>query len=475
MTTPSARKKFFAAHNPWLLFFAGFLIRVLYITLAHTYRIRLFQDHFQFGWEMGRVARALATGYGYSDPFVGHTGPTAWVPPLYPLFIAAVFKLTGVYTSLSAWIILTINSIFSAATAIFIYQIAACCYNRKVAVWSAWLWALYPAAMQYSVRWVWEMSLTAFLFTWTLALALKMRGIPPREPQLQSGPVRPDTGIGEPNPEEAQQTPNQTTDQTTAQWLLFALLWGLIALSNSTLLLFLPVCGIWMLLAARPLRTGFKNATIAALLFLAILAPWTIRNWRIFHTFVPLRDNLGAELEASSGPGSNGFPIMATLPLVERAPQTMLYKSLGEIRYVKLQGEKGKAFIAAHPAHYALISLKRFYFFWVSVPHPVENSASTEFLRGLNYCFLSIAGILGLALSLKNRIPAAGLFAWAFLLLPLTYYLVTANARFRHPLEPLIDIFVVYLFQSARPRNQVPGTRSLRVRVIGRKDQSSQP
>ena len=448
MTTPSARKKFFAAHNPWLLFFAGFLIRVLYITLAHTYRIRLFQDHFQFGWEMGRVARALATGYGYSNPFVGHTGPTAWVPPLYPLLIAAVFKLTGVYTSLSAWIILTINSVFSAATAIFIYQIAARCYNRKAAVWSAWLWALYPAAMQYAVRWVWEMSLTAFLFTWTLALALKMRG------------------IGDTHPEE--------TSQTTGQWLLFATLWGLIALSNSTLLLFLPVCGIWMLLAARPLSTGFKNATIAALLFLAILAPWTIRNWQVFHTFVPLRDNLGAELEASSGPGSNGFPIMATLPLVERAPQTMLYKSLGEIRYVKLQGEKGKAFIAAHPAHYALISLKRFYFFWVSVPHPIENSASTEFFRDLNYCFLSIAGILGLALSLKNRIPAAGLFAWAFLLLPLTYYLVTANARFRHPLEPLIDIFVVYLFQSARPRNQVPGTRSSRVRVVSRKDQSSQ-
>jgi len=144
---------------------------------------------------------------------------------------------------------------------------------------------------------------------------------------------------------------------------------------------------------------------------------------------------------------------MATLPLVERAPQTMLYESLGEIQYVKLQGAEGKAYIAAHPAHYALISLKRFYFFWVSVPHPVERSALTEFLRELSYCFLSITGILGLALSLKNRTPAAGFFAWAFLLLPLTYYFVTANARFRHPLEPLIAIFTVYLFQSTSPQS----------------------
>jgi 4-amino-4-deoxy-L-arabinose transferase-like glycosyltransferase len=411
---------------PWLIFWVGFIIRVLTISLAHTYRIRLAQDHFQFGWEMGRVARALVSGYGYADPFVGHTGPTAWVPPLYPLLIAAVFKIAGVYTALSAWIILTINSVFSAATAIFIYEIAARCYNRKVAVWSAWFWALYPASMQYAVHWIWEMALTAFLFSWTLALALRMRG------------------VGD--------DPNRKRTQTTTQWLLFGLLSGLIALSNSTLLLFLPVCGIWMLLGAHPLTTSIRSATLAALLFLAILAPWTTRNFRVFHTFVPMRDNLGAELESGSGPGSNGFPVMATLPLVANDPQTMLYKSLGEIRYVQLEGKMGKAYIAAHPAHYALISLKRLYFFWVSVPHPNEHFALNEFFRELNYCFLSITGILGLALSLKNRTPAAGLFAWAFVLLPLTYYLVAANARFRSPLEPLIAIFSVYLFQSAAPR-----------------------
>ena len=441
---PAKRRKFFASHNLWFVFWTAFLVRVAYITFAHTYRIRLLQDHFQFGWEMGRVARALATGYGYADPFVGHTGPTAWVPPVYPLLLAAVFKLFGVYTAKSAWIILTINSVFSAATAPLIYKIAARCYNRRVAVWSAWLWALYPAFMQYAVHWVWEMALTAFLFTGVLLLALKMRGILPREPEREPGPVRGDPGIGKPNPEEVH--------QTTAQWLLFAALWGLVALCNPSLLLFLPASGIWILLAAHPLSAGLKNATLAALLFLAILAPWTIRNWRVFHTVIPVRDNLGAELESDSGPGSNGLPVMATLPLVARAKQTILYKSLGEIRYVQLEGNQAKAYIAAHPAHYALISLKRFYFFWVSVPHPVDRHPFNEFFRELDYCFLSITGILGLALSLKNRTPAAGLFLCAFLLLPLTYYFVTANARFRHPLEPLIAIFTVYLFQSTAPR-----------------------
>lgn len=422
-------------HDLRLLFWIAFAVRVLYITLAHTYHIRLAQDHFQFGWEMGRVARALATGYGYADPFVGHTGPTAWVPPLYPLLLAGVFKLFGVYTAPSAWVILTINSVFSAATAPLIYRIATRCYGRKVAVWSAWIWVLYPAFLQYAVHWVWEMSLTAFLFACVLLLALKMRGI--NREQLE--PPR----------------------QTAAQWLLFGLLWGLIALSNSTLLLFLPVCGIWILLGASARAKAVRDAVLAALLFLAIIAPWTVRNWRVFHTFVPLRDNLGAEMEAGSGPGSNGFPTVATLPLVARAPQTMLYKSLGEIRYVRLQDARAKRYIAAHPGHYALISLKRFYFFWMSVPHPVNRSALNEFFRELNYCFWSVTGVLGLLLSLKRRVPAAGLFAWAFILLPLTYYFITVNARFRHPLEPLIAIFTVYLFQSAesRRRKEVPRTQ----------------
>jgi len=33
--------------------------------------------------------------------------------------------------------------------------------------------------------------------------------------------------------------------------------------------------------------------------------------------------------------------------------------------------------------------------------------------------------------------------------LPFTYYFVNVQSRFRHPLEPLIAIFSVYLFQSA--------------------------
>jgi 4-amino-4-deoxy-L-arabinose transferase-like glycosyltransferase len=376
---------------------------------------------------MARVARALVTGYGYADPFSGHTGPTAWVPPLYPLIIAAVFKVAGVYTAKSAWILLTLNSVFNAATAIFIYEIAARCYSRKVALWSAWIWALYPAAMQYAVRWIWEMSLTTFLLTVALALAVRMRG------------------IGEP--------PEQKSSPTTKQWLLFGALWGLIALSNSTLLLFLPVCGIWILIGSSS-KAAITRAAASAIVFLAIVAPWMVRNARTFHAFVPFRSNFGAELYVGNGPGAYGFRYGVLIGLPAQDRQHQAYVRLGELEYCRQRGQLAAAWIHEHPARFATLTLKRFYFFWASVPHPTMPHPANDYPRQLNYCFASITGVLGLALALKRRMPAAGLFAWAFLLLPFTYYFVTVEARFRHPFEPLIVILGVYLFQSATPRRR---------------------
>jgi hypothetical protein len=427
-----------ALRLPWRMFWVGLAVRVLYITLAHSYHFRTFQDHFQFGWEIGRIARALVTGYGYADPFTGHTGPTAWSPPLYPLLLAAVFKLCGIYTPLSAWAILVVNSLFSAAIAPAVYEIAARCYDshntnptRSVALWSGWLWALYPAASQYAVHWVWETSVTACLFAWTLVIALRVRNI----------------GGANSLPEAPR--------NTIALWAGLGLLWGMIYLSNPTLVLFLPICGLWMLFGSRyPSRT-LSQAVLAGALFLTCITPWVYRNWTAFHAFIPSRGNLGAELYQSMLLEHEGFPWGITVSFVENDPEYLSYKSLGEVAYVQHKNELAHTLIHEHPQRFTAYALKRVYFYWVGVPHPIEkglNGWFVEIVREMNFCILSLAGLMGLALSLHRRIPAAGLFAWAFLLLPIPYYFITSGARFRHPLEPLICIFAVYLFQSTTPK-----------------------
>jgi hypothetical protein len=413
-----------AFRAPMRVFWVGFAVRVLYMTLAHTYRIRPAEDHFQFGWEAGRIARALVTGYGYSDPFanavLAHTGPTAWLPPLYPLLLAGIFKVFGVFTLTSAWVLFAVQSAFSAATALATYEIAARCLNRRVALWSGWIWALYPAAMQYAVRWPWEMTITTALFSFVLVLALRMWGVggTSKSPVLRY------------------------------QWVLFGLLWALIALSNSTLLIFLPVCGVWILMGTWRGMRSLLGPALAAVVFLACIAPWTVRNRQVFHHFIPLRGNLGAELYMGNGPGANGL-LMEYYHPFQDPRQLRLYAEMGEVRYVAMRGAAAKAIIAANPAHFAADVGRRVYFFWAGVPHPSDEAWYNEVGRTLNFAFISLAGLLGLGLALRNHVPAAGMFAWAFLLLPIPYYIVTVHARFRHPLEPLITVLGVYLFQSA--------------------------
>jgi len=431
----------------WRLFWVGLFVRVAYITLAHTYRIRPLLDHFQFGWEMGRIARALASGYGYSDPFAGHSGPTAWTPPLYPVLLGGVFKLFGVYTKASAWVILTINSVFSAATAPAVYEMARRLFARgtgtpakgsSIALWSGWLWALYPAAMQYAVHWVWDMALTALLFSCVLVLALRTRDTD-TDVRDGSGP------------------------RSASSWLVFGVLWGLIALSNSSLLLFLPACTLWMLwplLARRRFGLAVRNASLAAVCCVLLVSPWLLRNWKVFHAFVPMRLNFGPEMYEATRSWNDGLPTMASLPEVEADPRYQHYRTVGELAYCRELGALANTALKKNPELFAGRSLKRVFLFWAGVPQPAETWGARvgQFFRTFNFDFVSIGALLGLGLALNRRIPGAWLLFWAFLLLPLVYYLVTVQARFRHPLEPVMTVLIVYLFQSAKPRSRVPKT-----------------
>ncbi len=213
------------------IFWTAFLLRAVVILVGHTYRIRPDDNHFNFGFEAGRIAQSLVTGHGYGNPFNGLSGPTAWLGPLYPLLMAFAFHLFGVYTNGAAIFLLLCNSLFSALVAPAVYEIAARCIDAygfaqrrsgllsPVATWAAWLWALYPAFLQYAVHWIWEMSLSTCLFTWALVIALRLR----RVGEQASAPRR-----------------------SWALWLLFGALWGEVALSNPSLLPIFPVTMLWI-------------------------------------------------------------------------------------------------------------------------------------------------------------------------------------------------------------------------------------
>jgi hypothetical protein len=448
-----------------MIFWVGFGLRVAVILIGHTYKIRVDQGHFNFGWEMGRIARSLATGQGYANPFNGMSGPTAWCPPLYPLLMALSFKLFGVYSNGAALFLLVVNSAFSAGIAPAVYEIAARCFDARgisrrsgkffgreatepVALWAGWLWSVYPAALQYAIHWIWEMSVSAFLFTWIVVVALRLRGV-----GEEQGTGNREKGIR----------------KRIGLWMRFGVLWGLLNLSNASLLLCLPAMLVWIgwpelrriwQRTSHPsddkavARMGHPifGAVLACLVMCAVMSPWWVRNERALHAFVPTRSNLGFELYESTRQVNDGFQWGTTLPLWPGDPQFKHYVQVGEIQMGKEQAAKAAARRSAMPGQMAKWYLRRFLFFWDGTPHPPEKHPGAEYGRELSYAFLSVCGLLGLALMLHRRVVGAGLVAIVFVLLPLPYYLITVQARFRHPMEPLIAVLAVYLFRSAEQK-----------------------
>src|SRR5437667_1516070 len=316
----------------WMVVIA-FSLRFGYILVDHTYKFKPLDGNFSFGFEMGRIGRAIVTGQGFADPFEGHTGPTAWEPPLYPYFIVGVFKLTVVYTHSSALILLSINSVFSALTCIPIFLIARKCFSEKVAVWTAWAWALLPTVMYWCTRWVWETSLAALLLTFIFWLALKLEELDGAEP-----------------------------------WIAFGLLWGAAALTNTSLLSFLPASGMWPWYRRwKKGKPSLSGVALASLFFAATITPWLVRNYETFGRSIFIRSNFGAELRLGNGPGADGT-WMAYLHPTQNPLELRRYAQMGELAYVSERKREAIEFIRADHARFAWISIKRVVYYWAGRP-----------------------------------------------------------------------------------------------------------
>ena len=392
----------------------AFALRLAYILLAHTYRFKPDENDFGFGYEMGRIGHAIATRRGFADPFGPATGATAWEPPLYPYLIAAVFKVSGIYTHLSAFILLTINSIFSTLTCLAIFMIGRKCFSEKVAVWSAWGWALLPTVMYWSTRWVWETSMAAFLLAVIFWMALELESLDGVMP-----------------------------------WIAFGLLWGVAVLTNTSLVTFLPASGLWPWY--RRWRTGKRSLLgvgLAAIFFIAAIAPWVVRNYETFDKFIFIRSNFGAELRLGNGPGADGT-WMSYLHPTQNALALQQYEQMGEIAYVAERKREALEFIRADYGRFAWISFKRFVYYWAGRPRSSEKSALVD-----NSAFLasSILAFWGLGRALRKHQPRAWLFFWLILCYPTIYYFVYPHSRYRHPIEPMMAILIAYIVCEANKK-----------------------
>ena len=345
-----------------------------------------------FLFEPGNIAYSIATGNGFSSPFRVDTGPTAWMTPVYPLILAGIFRLFGAYTFHAYLAAAGLNILFSAATCIPLFFAARRIAGERAGFIAALLWAVFPTAILLPYESLWDASLSALLLAAIIWLTV--------------------SGI----------------------WRGYGLLWGLALMTNAALVSLLPFLLGW---------AGYRGRgkpMQAALVILLCCAPWTIRNYRVFHTLVPLRSVGGLALWLGTRPD---FPH----PISNQAEREK-YVELGEVEYMREKQNEAVSYIVHHPGEEAALSGPRFAAFWTGATS--FNKTSPRFYWVVLFNVAIAAGAVAGCVALWRRRSAYAFPLTAIpVVFPLIYYLALAPPRYRHPIDPaLLLLSVIYYAQN---------------------------
>jgi hypothetical protein len=215
------------------------------------------------------------------------------------------------------------------------------------------------------------------------------------------------------------------------------------------MLAFLPFCGLWIW--RQRFRRGLPSISgivLSSAVFFAVLSPWVIRNYEVFHRFVFLRDDFGLQVRLGNGPYADGM-LMAYLQPNLNKLELEKFQKLGELAYAESCKRQAFDWIRTHPGRFAVISLKRFFYYWNGVPRETSSVAPVDF-RTSAFLATSVLGIWGAIRAVRRKRPGAWLFAGLMIFYPAIYYFVYPHARYRHPIEPELTILIVFLIFEAR-------------------------
>jgi len=381
-----------------------------------------------FLFESGNIAYSLASGHGFASPLRVDTGPTAWMTPLYPLLLSGIMRVFGIYTFQSWVAAVLMNICFSTLACIPVYYTGKRIGGTGLAAGAAWLWAAFPNAILLSFQSLWDTSLSALLAAAAVWATLKLAG-----------------------------------SARERDWSAYGFLWGVILMANAAVLsLFPPLLG-WAVYRNR--KTGLptlRNAWLTCGAIVLCCVPWTIRNYLVFHTIVPLRSTLGLQLWVGNNPKARVIWLGEQHPINDTSERSQ-YTQMGEIAYMAQKRKDAVRYILTHPRHEAELIGGRFVMLWAGgTPHPIDDFIrihSTWFRYVLVFNLCAASGALcGIVFLFRNRSIYAFPLAVGPLLFPFAYYLTLALPRYRHPIDPTLMLLTAVAVSAIKAKGRLPRT-----------------
>ncbi len=400
---------------------AALAVRLVVVAFQYQARLDPGRDHWEFGFETGRIARSIASGEGFGNPLFWNTGPTAEMTPVYPYLLAGVFKLFGIYSKWSAIVILSLSSLFSALTCLPIFYMARKSFGPRVAAAAGWTWVVFPYAIYLAAGWIWDTCLTTLLFSLLFLIALQL--------ERSSRPWA---------------------------WVGFGLLWGLAALTSPAVLSVLAFLGGWICYRLR--RQGQRwglPAALAALAFMAAVTPWFVRNYLTFHRFILFRDTFGLALYVGNNGDASHWAPYAAFP---SSSDTELeeFNQLGELTYMDQKLRQSLAFIRSHPGWFVWVTLRRVAYVWTGFWSFRRRYLEDERFDPPNILLrttLTILALAGLRRAFQRDSAAALPYALVLLSFPLIFYVTIPEMYYRHPVDPQLVVLAAYSISRPLPKS----------------------
>lgn len=360
--------------------------------------------------------------HGEYSLVAGH--PCSARPPLYPAFLAGIYKLFGVENFFAVRIV---QGLLGLLAAVLVYPLARQMVDASVANWAAGLVCFYPSLLGFG-----NLILSEILFTILLLAALL-----PLARHFRSGSIAP--------------------------LIPFGALLGLATLTRSVLWPFFPFFMLYLFFAAkgRPWTTRVSAALVPAAAFALVIAPWAIRNTRLQETFVPVDCLGGRNMMMGNYEYTKHERMWATISVGgEKAWHRVLasehpeYYELTQGQRDKLAMKRGFQFAFKHPFLTAKRNVIKFFNFWQldrslaaglmqgywgKLPKPIVFVLSALIFAA--YALMLLAGVFGFVV-----LPSADQRMHWFLLLTVGFVcavhtVVFAHSRYHISLMPIVFIY----------------------------------
>lgn len=380
--------------------FVALVVRLVAVPLAHAHGYYMSDER-----QYVNMAHRVLDGKG----FVSDNGELSTIAPLYIFMLAGIFKVFGpslVVPHVLGCILGTIMVILIALLSLYVFK------NESVALMAAGVAAIYPSFVIYSGLLVTE-TLYVALFLSSFLIAYRMMD-------------KTNIGFG----------------------LLLGLVSGLATLTRAVFFGFFPFLLLltWWV-RKRVSKSGIKDLLIASIVWCLLLAPWTIRNYDVHHTFIPVSTGGGKVLLTGNNPfapqswRAGGFEEWTREEAAKRGVPSL--NALSEVELFSIYKDIALDYMVSHPFATFLLAIQKAHIFWV---YPVANTASNipvQLLVTSADFLLYLGAAIGLATCWQYRQRLLPIFVGIvfFFAVQVVFH---AEARFRLPLVPFLCLLFGY-------------------------------